>query len=61
MSFVYIPLAATHSALGRADSNVFLIFAVLLPMEYMFEHGQLSTGGPRNHENMFATEAAFKF
>jgi hypothetical protein len=34
---------------------------VVLKMEYMFEQGQLSTGGPRNHENMFATEAAFKF
>jgi len=32
-----------------------------LKVEYMFEHGQLSTGGPRNHENMFAAEAAFKF
>jgi hypothetical protein len=32
-----------------------------LKMEYMIEHGQLATGGPRNHENMFATEAAFKF
>jgi hypothetical protein len=32
-----------------------------LKIEYMIEHGQLSTGGPRNHENMFATEAAFKF
>jgi hypothetical protein len=29
--------------------------------EYMFEDGQLSTGGPRNHENMVALEAAFKF
>jgi hypothetical protein len=32
-----------------------------LKAEYMFEQGQLATGGPRNHENMFATEAAFKF
>jgi hypothetical protein len=34
---------------------------LVLKVEYMFEQGQLSTGGPRNHENMFATEAAFKF
>jgi hypothetical protein len=34
---------------------------LILKMEYMFEQGQLSSGGPRNHENMFATEAAFKF
>lgn len=32
-----------------------------LKVEYMFEQGQLSTGGPRSHENMIATEAAFKF
>jgi hypothetical protein len=32
-----------------------------LKAEYMFEQGRFSTGGPRNHENMFATEAAFKF
>jgi hypothetical protein len=34
---------------------------LVLKAEYMFEQGQLSTDGPRNHENMFATEAAFKF
>jgi cell division protein FtsB len=34
---------------------------VALKIEYMMEHGQLSAGGPRNHENMIATEAAFKF
>jgi hypothetical protein len=34
---------------------------LVLKAEYMFEQGQLATGGPRNHENMFATEAAFKF
>jgi hypothetical protein len=34
---------------------------VILKTEYMFERGQLSTGGPRNHEGMFATEVAFKF
>ena len=32
-----------------------------LKTEYMFERGQLSTGGPRNHEGLFAAEAAFKF
>jgi hypothetical protein len=32
-----------------------------LKVEYMFEQGELSTGGARNHENMVATEAAFKF
>jgi|SRR5665213_908570 len=30
-------------------------------VEYMFEQGRLSTGGARDHENMIATEAAFKF
>ncbi len=34
---------------------------LVLKAEYMIEHGQLSTGGPRNHENMIAAEAAFKF
>jgi len=34
---------------------------LVLKVEYMFEQGQLSTGGTRSHENMFATEAAFKF
>lgn len=32
-----------------------------LKAEYMLEHGQFATGGPRNHENMVAAEAAFKF
>ncbi len=32
-----------------------------LKAEYMFEQGQLSTGGVRNHENMVALEAAFRF
>jgi hypothetical protein len=34
---------------------------LILKAEYMFEQGELSTGGPRNHENMVAAEAAFKF
>ena len=34
---------------------------LVLKVEYLFEKGQLSTGGRRDHENMFATEAAFKF
>jgi hypothetical protein len=34
---------------------------LIFKAEYMFEQGQLSTGGPRNHENMVAVEAAFKF
>jgi hypothetical protein len=34
---------------------------LVLKAEYMIEHGQLSTGGPRNHENMVAAEVAFKF
>jgi hypothetical protein len=34
---------------------------LVLKTEYMFEQGQLARGGPRHHENMFATEAAFKF
>jgi hypothetical protein len=29
--------------------------------EYLFENGSLVTGGNRDHENMVATEAAFKF
>jgi hypothetical protein len=34
---------------------------LVLKAEYMFEQGELSTGGPRNHENMVALDAAFKF
>ncbi|HEX3720967.1 MAG TPA: hypothetical protein VH595_23700 [Verrucomicrobiae bacterium] len=34
---------------------------LVLKAEYMFEQGRLSTGGTRNHENMVAAEAAFKF
>jgi hypothetical protein len=34
---------------------------LVLKAEYMFEQGELSTGGPRNHENMVAVEAAFRF
>ena len=34
---------------------------LVLKAEYMFEQGELSTGGSRNHENMLAAEAAFKF
>jgi len=34
---------------------------LLFKVEYMFEQGRLSTGGARNHENMVAAEAAFKF
>jgi len=30
-------------------------------VEYMFEQRRLSTGGARDHENMIAAEAAFKF
>jgi hypothetical protein len=30
-------------------------------VEYMFEQGRLASGGPRNYENMIATELAFKF
>jgi hypothetical protein len=41
---------------GYAFSEHFVLKA-----EYMFEQGQLSTGGPRNHENMVAVDAAFKF
>jgi hypothetical protein len=34
---------------------------LLLKVEYAFEQGRLSTGGFRDHENLFAAEAAFKF
>jgi cell division protein FtsB len=34
---------------------------LVLKAEYMFEQGELSTGGARNHENMVSAEAAFKF
>jgi hypothetical protein len=34
---------------------------LVLKAEYMFEQGELSTVGPRNHENMVAADAAFKF
>jgi hypothetical protein len=34
---------------------------LVLKAEYMLEQGELSTGGLRNHENMVAAEAAFKF
>lgn len=34
---------------------------LVLKAEYMFERGTLSGGGPRNHEDMVAAEAAFKF
>jgi uncharacterized protein YoxC len=34
---------------------------LLLKIEYAFEQGRLSTGGSREQENLFATEAAFKF
>jgi hypothetical protein len=34
---------------------------LVLKLEYLFEQGQLSTGGTRNHENLVSAEAAFKF
>lgn len=34
---------------------------LVLKVEYMFEGGELVSGSSRNHENMFAAEAAFKF
>jgi FtsZ-binding cell division protein ZapB len=34
---------------------------LLLKIEYAFEQGRLSTGGFRDHENLFGAEAAFKF
>jgi len=34
---------------------------LLFKAEYSFEQGRLSTGGFRDHENLFAAEAAFKF
>jgi hypothetical protein len=58
------------SAVGQPTSDLWRLSLGLgwqlnrhmtLKTEYMFERGQLSTGGPRNHEGMFAAEAAFKF
>jgi FtsZ-binding cell division protein ZapB len=37
--------------------NEHLVFKI----EYAFEQGRLSTGGFRDHENLFGAEAAFKF
>jgi long-subunit fatty acid transport protein len=34
---------------------------LLLKVEYAFEQGRLSTGGLRDHEDLFAAELAFKF
>jgi len=34
---------------------------LLLKIEYAFEQGRLSTGGFRDHENLFGAEAAFRF
>jgi|ERR1700722_3591281 len=34
---------------------------LLLKTEYAFEQGRLSTGGLRDHDNLFAAELAFKF
>ena len=34
---------------------------LLLKIEYAFEQGRVSTGGFRDHENLFGAEAAFKF
>ncbi len=34
---------------------------LILKGEYSFEQGQLEDGTPRNHENLFALEAAFRF
>jgi hypothetical protein len=60
-SAAYPPL--TTSDLWRLSLGLGYRFNehLLLKMEYSFEQGRLSTGGGRDGENMFATEAAFKF
>ena len=57
------PGALSASDLWRLSPGLGYSFSshLTLKLEYMVEHGQLAIGRPRNHENMIATEAAFKF
>jgi len=61
-NYFFNPLALTREmwrlSLGlgyRFNQNL------LLKMEYTFEHGREQSGENRDHEDMFALEAAYKF
>jgi hypothetical protein len=64
------PIVADTETFGLPTSDIWrLSFGLgywfsphlLWKAEYMFEKGVLTTGARRNHEDMIATEAAFKF